>query len=272
MNELTDCKPYFDIRDSIIRIINNQVSLSTMFESQFKNWKSIEILPKTVGLINVLAANNKQQSIDIVYSIVASSDKLNENKLNWLNYYYKFAKRDYVQALNQLQTINIENEMEANTLSFETIMSTMHLNNLQPYQLPKVNISTLKQLANNDDVTSHKAADLLRLAIGGYDYKFEPIVISAPTHTKGIKSLFESNLKVYPNPASNQLQLEFINASDANAVIVINNATGQVIFSQSTNLKAGKITLDISTFAKGMYHLQVLGVEDKNLVATFIKQ
>lgn len=128
------------------------------------------------------------------------------------------------------------------------------------------------QTQHDSTSTERRAACNTGLAIGGYDYKFEPIVISAPTHTKGIKSLFESNLKVYPNPASNQLQLEFINASDANAVIVINNATGQVIFSQSTNLKAGKITLDISTFAKGMYHLQVLGVEDKNLVATFIKQ
>ena len=49
-------------------------------------------------------------------------------------------------------------------------------------------------------------------------------------------------------------------------------ANGKVIYKQSTNVKAGKITLDISTFAKGIYHLQVLGIEDKNLVTTFIKQ
>lgn len=45
-----------------------------------------------------------------------------------------------------------------------------------------------------------------------------------------------------------------------------------MIYKQSANVKAGKITLDISTFAKGIYHLQVLGIEDKNLVTTFIKQ
>ena len=58
----------------------------------------------------------------------------------------------------------------------------------------------------------------------------------------------------------------------AQAKDLLQAANAQVIYKQSTNVKAGKITLDISTFAKGIYHLQVLGIEDKNLVTTFIKQ
>lgn len=101
---------------------------------------------------------------------------------------------------------------------------------------------------------------------------FQPIVLKTNEPSKSVKSLLASTLKVWPNPATDVLQLELINASDANGVIVINNASGQVIYSQSTNVKAGKVTIDISAFAKGIYHLQVLGIDDANLVATFIKQ
>ncbi|MCC6251671.1 MAG: T9SS type A sorting domain-containing protein [Bacteroidia bacterium] len=77
---------------------------------------------------------------------------------------------------------------------------------------------------------------------------------------------------VYPNPASNNLTLELINATEGNAVITIFDALGQSVYQAQTNVKAGKVSIDISSFAKGMYHLQVLGIEDKNLVTTFIKQ
>jgi hypothetical protein len=148
----------------------------------------------------------------------------------------------------------------------------MQIQNLAPSQLNQSVIAELKTIAAAKLAYSAMAYDMLKLAIDGYDYPFLPMNLRAIEPSKNVKSLLTSNINVWPNPASNQLQLELINASDANVVIVINNANGQVIYKQSTNVKAGKITLDISTFAKGIYHLQVLGIEDKNLVATFIKQ
>lgn len=113
MSELTDCKPYFDISESILKISNGIVELSPLFEQQFENWKANEIVLKSAGLMNVLAANKKVHSIDKVYNIASNSNKLNANDIAWLNYYYNFAKADYQKAFNMLQSIKTETEMEA---------------------------------------------------------------------------------------------------------------------------------------------------------------
>jgi hypothetical protein len=194
------------------------------------------------------------------------------NNLGWLNYYYNFAKDNHTIALGYLQNISYDNENEKILIQLETIKTNMQIQNIAPRQLNESVIAHLKTIAASKVSCSAMAYDMLKLAIDGYDYPFLPINLKAIEPSKNVKSLLKSKIKVWPNPASNQLQLELINASDANAVIVINNANGQVIYKQSTNLKAGKITLDISTLAIGMYHLQILGIDDKSLVATFVKQ
>jgi hypothetical protein len=227
---------------------------------------------KSRGLFNLLASFKKQTEINTLYNIVNSSGKLSGNNLAWVNYYYNFAVANYQKALNNLQGISYSNENEKNLIQLETIKTNMQIQNIAPSQLNESAITQLKTIAAANLDCSAMAYDMLKLAIDGYDYPFLPMNLRAVEPSKNVKSLLASTINVWPNPASNQLQLEFVNATDANTVIVINNANGQVIHKQSTNVKAGKITLDISTFAKGIYHLQVLGIEDKNLVTTFIKQ
>jgi len=220
----------------------------------------------------LLASFKKQNDINTIYNYVISLGKLTGNDLGWFNYYFNFAKANYQTALNNLQGISYSNENEKNLIKLETIKTTMAAQNILPRQLNASAISELKSIAAAQVTCSPMAYDLLKLAIDGYDYPFQPIVLKTIEPSKSVKSLLASTLKVWPNPATDVLQLELINASDANGVIVINNASGQVIYSQSTNVKAGKVTIDISAFAKGIYHLQVLGIDDANLVSTFIKQ
>lgn len=272
MGALTNCDAFAFSNDSIVEIAQNSILLSPTINEQINDWTIAEIVPKSEGLFNLLASFNKQSDINTVFSMVNSSGKLSGNNLNWLNYYYNFALGNYQNALNDLQGINYSNENEKNRIQLETIKTNMQIQNIALYQLDEIAIAQLKTIAAAKVECSPMAYDLLKLAIDGYDYPFQSIALKIIEPSKNVKSLLASTINVWPNPASNQLQLELINASDANAVIVINNANGQVIFSQSTNVKAGKISLDISSFAKGIYHLQVLGTEDKNLVATFIKQ
>lgn len=272
MSALTSCDAYSIRNESIIEIAQNVVRLAPTINQQINNWSSDEMLNKSEGLFNLLASFKKQTEINTLYNLVNSSGKLSGNNLAWVNYYYNFAKANYQTALNNLQGISYSNENEKNLIQLETIKTNMQIQNLAPSQLNQSVIAQLKTIAAAKVSCSAMAYDMLKLAIDGYDYPFQTVNLRAVEPSKNVKSLLASTINVWPNPASNQLQLELINASDANAVIVINNANGQVIYTQSTNLKAGKITLDISNFAKGIYHLQVLGVEDKNLVATFIKQ
>ncbi len=272
MSALTNCDAFAFRNDSTVEIAQNSILLSPTINQQIDNWSATEMLNKSVGLFNLLGSFNQQNDINTVYNYVTSTGKLTGNDLGWLNYYYNFAKANYQTATSNLQNISYNNENEKYLIELETINSNMKMQNSAPQQLSANSITQLKSIAAAKVNCSPMAYDLLKLAIDGYDYPFQPIVLKTIEPSKNIKSLLASSINVWPNPASNQLQLELINATDANAVIVINNANGQVIYKQSTNVKAGKITLDISTFAKGIYHLQVLGIEDKNLVATFIKQ
>jgi hypothetical protein len=272
MSALTSCDAFAFNNDSIIAISQNGVDLSVTINEQINNWSGVEMVNKSTGLFNLLASFKKQTEINTLYNIVNSSGKLSGNNLAWINYYYNFAKANYQIALNNLQGISYSNENEKNLIQLETIKTNMQIQNIAPSQLNESVIAQLKSIAAAKLACSAMAYDMLKLAIDGYDYPFLPMNLRAIEPSKKVKLLLTSNINVWPNPASNQLQLELINASDADAVLVINNANGQVIYKQSTNVKAGKITLDISTFAKGIYHLQVLGIEDKNLVATFIKQ
>ena len=63
-----------------------------------------------------------------------------------------------------------------------------------------------------------------------------------------------------------------VNATDENANINIYDAMGQRVFQQKANIKAGKFTIDISTFATGMYHVQLIGANSKSLSQSFIKK
>jgi hypothetical protein len=272
MSALTSCDAFAFNNDSIIAIAQYGFDLAPTINEQINNWSGEEMVNKSKGLFNLLTSFKKQTEINTLYNIVNSSGKLSGNNLAWVNYYYNFAKANYQTALNNLEGISYSNENENNLIQLETIKTNMQLQNIAPSQLNESAITQLKTIAAAKVSCSAMAYDMLKLAIDGYDYPFLPMNLRAIESSKNVKSLLTTNINVWPNPASNQLQLELINASDANAVIVINNANGQVIFSQSINVKAGKITLDISTFAKGIYHLQVLGIEDKNLVATFIKQ
>ncbi|MFN5385645.1 MAG: T9SS type A sorting domain-containing protein [Bacteroidota bacterium] len=50
------------------------------------------------------------------------------------------------------------------------------------------------------------------------------------------------------------------------------DAMGQRIYQTSGNLKAGKLSIDVSGLAKGMYHVQLLSANNKSLSNSFIKQ
>jgi hypothetical protein len=217
--------------------------------------------------MNVLAANKKLQSIDKVYNAVSNSDKLNENDEAWLNYYYNFAKADYQKAMNQLQSINTETEMEAHTKSYETIISSMHLQKLQPHLLDANSIGQLKQLEVNNDAISHKAADLLRLAIGGYDYDFATVSISTKPHNKKIKSLAQNEVSIWPNPATDNVIIDYVLQGEQNGELFLFDATGSILLQKTLPNQTAKANINVTNLPTGIY-LFMIRQDDKIVYQT----
>jgi photosystem II stability/assembly factor-like uncharacterized protein len=103
-------------------------------------------------------------------------------------------------------------------------------------------------------------------------------VIIKTTNGGGAVGINESHienetLKIYPNPATNQITIEFDLAETKNIFIEIKNVLGQTVqtisnsFSQGTN----KIEIDVSNFSEGIYFVQ-LQSGNKIVYQKFIKE
>lgn len=64
-------------------------------------------------------------------------------------------------------------------------------------------------------------------------------------------------IKLWPNPAKTQLQIEMFGQNNADYHSKITDITGQVLKSMNHNQKGGKIVLDIATLQNGVYFLTV---------------
>jgi hypothetical protein len=272
MDSLTICAPFTFYQDSIILIESGKISLVEGFERHINIIDNADMLQQTVGLFKLLSVFEKHDEILAVYNFVNSQDKLTANQHIWLNYFFNFVKRDFQTALANLQSISSNSEMEQQTLILETIKTKILLENIQPRELDATSIANLKSIAAEELPFSPQAFDMLKLASDGYDYPFQPIVLKTQEHSKNIISLNENALKVYPNPATNNLILELVDATDGKATITIFDALGQSVNQVQTNIKAGKLSIDINSLASGLYHVQMINAANQSLSNSFVKQ
>jgi hypothetical protein len=78
------------------------------------------------------------------------------------------------------------------------------------------------------------------------------------------ESPLSENLFIYPNPASNKLNIEFTATAGANYQLEMMSLTGEVILSKKIDMRPGNSTqiLDISGFSKGIYMLRIWNEKD----------
>ena len=74
----------------------------------------------------------------------------------------------------------------------------------------------------------------------------------------GISELNTSLLKVYPNPALNNVTVSWpLTSTGANATIAVTDIQGKVVISREMNSFTGAETLDITALKSGMYMVEV---------------
>jgi hypothetical protein len=81
------------------------------------------------------------------------------------------------------------------------------------------------------------------------------------------------SIRLYPNPATNQLTLTVVSATAEPASLFITNGLGQTLFSQPLTLRKGlnTISVPLGSLAPGTYFL-VLGSSGRHLVRSFLKK
>jgi len=81
-------------------------------------------------------------------------------------------------------------------------------------------------------------------------------------------------LKVYPNPASNLITIEFDSESKANSTITVFNQLGQTLIEKEMNIESTKkvYQFNISHLQKGMYIIRIADGEGVITIKQFIKE
>ncbi|MCD4745827.1 MAG: C10 family peptidase, partial [Bacteroidales bacterium] len=157
--------------------------------------------------------------------------------------------------------------------------NSVHLSWLPPYYDDKIsdllgyNIFRDGNIVNPVIITDLFYDDL-NLYPGIYEYTVKAVYIGGESEQTdpfeveidwiGINKIFNSEiLNIYPNPASDYINIEFENTHLKKFQIVIYNLNGEVILIiNENNLNSHKYYLDLSGFAQGIYYLYIQ-TEDK---------
>jgi len=77
--------------------------------------------------------------------------------------------------------------------------------------------------------------------------------------TKAPQAPFVSDLIVYPNPAAEFTNLEFDLLQDGRVVFMLVNNAGQVVFTETNQLLAGRLkyTMALNNYAAGLYYVVI---------------
>jgi hypothetical protein len=126
----------------------------------------------------------------------------------------------------------------------------------------------------SSDIRGYMRESNGRVDLGAYEYveNTEQDEILDPIATDDDNSLGDADdryILIYPNPSSGSFTMEFLNADESPAKMVINNAAGQQVFEQDLGGLASSGSFEINTgLLDGMYSLQVFGVGN-NLLETW---
>ena len=92
-----------------------------------------------------------------------------------------------------------------------------------------------------------------------------------PTGGASIEDAFsEEDLNIFPNPSAGVIQLDFAKSTEVEK-IVITSVTGEMIYSEEKKQTiVGTKTIDLSSFAEGVYLVEVILPEGKSTTKTII--
>lgn len=119
-------------------------------------------------------------------------------------------------------------------------------------QIGYVNATGAAQYSFTDN-TSKSSINFYRLKIDGNQIKYSSVV-------KILSDAFGGKLNVYPSPALNNLNAEFVSDDNLLANIKMADMTGKTLLQKTITVQKGynNLNLDVSSLNKGIYILKIL--------------
>ena len=79
-----------------------------------------------------------------------------------------------------------------------------------------------------------------------------------------------SQLRVFPNPAKYQINIEIYDKEFINSQILILNTIGSIVYSENLSSKSSIESIDISNLSKGIYLIKLVNKDKKKAANSFI--
>ena len=133
----------------------------------------------------------------------------------------------------------------------------MLLNKTNPRNFDAATITTLNKIYVANEQGSKLANDYLKLAIDGHDYPFKTIESRTTSYTGKVITLQQSSASVWPNPAENQITIDYILVGNKASTVYIYDLTGRIVHQEPILGKVGKANLSISNFSSGAYIINI---------------
>jgi hypothetical protein len=246
----------------------NSTALNSNYKVLFEAIPLSNRYTSACAVINTVSKNE----LDVTFNRLKTISYQNNNDVLFLEVFYYMQKSNLTVATQKLSSISTSNTDEADLKAIMQIKLDLLIAKKGWSAINATQQNTLLAIDVKHAINSAAAKDLLQAANGKNDYRFAPTKQLTTKREGKVVNLNSSSLSIYPNPASNTLILELVNETGDNAIISIFDAMGQRIYQTSGNLKAGKLSIDVSGLAKGMYHVQLLSANNKSLSNSFIKQ
>ena len=132
-----------------------------------------------------------------------------------------------MQNLSSLSAFS--NENLSGWVELEKIKTTMLLNKTNPRNFDAATITTLNKIYVANEQGSKLANDYLKLAIDGHDYPFKTIESRTTSYTGKVITLQQSSASVWPNPAENQITIDYILVGNKASTVYIYDLTGRIV-------------------------------------------
>jgi hypothetical protein len=254
----SECKPMNFSEIAVIEAQKSQPSLSNNYKQAFANWPEKDRLKKLNGVFKTLYNSKNYSGFTAVYNTAKNSNNLSSQETLWLNYFYNFVQKNYSMALQNLSAIssNVDENLEE-LVKLEKIKTTMLLNKTSPRDFDAATLKTLNQIFEAKGEGSKLANDYLKLAIDGHDYPFRTYEPTNFTYTGKVKTLQQSTASVWPNPAENEITIDYILVGEEASTVYLYDLTGRIVHQEPIMGKVGKANIGISKFSSGAYIINI---------------
>ncbi len=224
-----------------------------------KNHLGILLNEKIRDLLNDTTLTNPTDS---VIALLSSDNSISTRKLLLAAH---LAKKDFVKAKQQLNFMKNQSNVHKDFCDYYQLLLNMqedptYVNTMKGDELIKHQLLTYA-----NDYTSEVGAMAITQLQLVYGIKVkETILLPDATGAGKVASLNDEvlellpNIKLYPNPASNVINVEYSLEENEVASVTISDVTGRVIKTAQLKPKTNVSTLDVTEIPTGVYFISLI--------------